>query len=227
MSWLAVLEIEVREVPVLEQPAPYQTLACAGGIEQVFPLDDLQRLFGARRQALFVNRRARRQPALQRLVLLIGQPGDGQWHALFWMRTSVPLKLGGHRAHVLAVQAQHDVFRQLGVRRQRGFVPQLQHARHQCRLTALSIEHRIEAFLLPGTFAEGVVKQSGSRRRFSALAVVDRHLACATAHPFATAQIELTSGVVARMASNALLSEYRLDIAAIRDRGLLRNGAPA
>jgi hypothetical protein len=48
--------------------------ARARGVEQVFPLHDLQRFFGARRQALLVDRRTGRQPALQGLVLLIGQP---------------------------------------------------------------------------------------------------------------------------------------------------------
>ncbi|MNL03784.1 hypothetical protein D3C87_1243320 [compost metagenome] len=200
---------------MLVQPATDQALPRAGSVEQVFPLDDLQRLFGAWRQALFVNRRTRGQPALQRLILLIGQPGHRQRHAFFRMRAGVAFELGGHRAQVFAVQTQDDVFRELGIRRQWRLVPKFEHARHQRSLAALGIEHRIEVFLLPGTFTEGIVKQSSGGCRLCALAIVDRHFARTTGRALTAAQIQLAGRVVAGVAGHALLGEDRLDITAI------------
>src|SRR5690606_9700417 len=104
---------------------------------------------------------------------------------------------------------------QFGVGRQRRLVAEFKHPRHQRSLTALGIEYRIEVFLLPGALAEGVVKQARGRCRLGAFAVIYRHLARATGGAFATAEIELTGRVIARMAGYALLGEDRLDISAV------------
>jgi hypothetical protein len=57
------------------------------------------------------------------------------------MGTGVFVELTRHRATVVAVEAQDDLFRQLGVRLQRRAMAQLQHARHQRSLAALGVEH--------------------------------------------------------------------------------------
>ncbi|MCY1249350.1 hypothetical protein D9M72_628750 [compost metagenome] len=93
----------------------------------------------------------------------------------------------------------------------------LQHPRHQCGLTALGIEHRIEALLLPGLFAGGVIEQSGRCNRLAAVTVVDRNFGCATCRALTAAQVELTGGVIAGVAGHALFSKDRLNVAAVGD----------
>jgi hypothetical protein len=76
----------------------------------------------------------------------------------------IGVELVGQRAHVVAAQAQDDLFGQLGVGRERGLVAQLEHARHQRGLAALVVEHRVEALLAPLLFA-GVIEQPGGGHR--------------------------------------------------------------
>ncbi|MNQ79022.1 hypothetical protein D3C85_939510 [compost metagenome] len=218
MPLLALLEIQVREEQVLEQPARHQAFAGTRGVEQVFPLHDLQGFPRAGRQPLFIDGRTRGQPALQGLVLLAGQAGHGQGHALFRVLFGIAVEFAGLRTQVGPVQAQNDVFRQLGVGLQGGLVPQFQHARHQPGLAALSIEYRIEVLALPGGLAKRVIVQAGRVRRLAAITGVDRRLARPPCRALATAQIELTGGVVAGMARHAFFREDRLDIAGIGDR---------
>ncbi|MNK86742.1 hypothetical protein D3C87_1066600 [compost metagenome] len=215
MPRLAILEVEMGEKPVLVQPAPHQTFPGARRIEQVFPLHHLQGFPGAGRQRLLIDRRAGRQPALQRLVLLVGQAGHRQRHALLRMLGGITVELRGHGTHVFPVQAQDDVLRQLRIRLQRSFVAKLQHPRHQCSLAALGIEHRIKALLLPGLFAGGVIEQSGRCNRLAAVTVVDRDFGCATCRALTAAQVELTGGVIAGVAGHALFSEDRLNVTAV------------
>ncbi|MNP46515.1 hypothetical protein D3C76_1405170 [compost metagenome] len=73
--------------------------------------------------------------------MLVGQAGDGQGHAFLGMGACVFVELIRHRAAVFTIEAQHDLFRQLGVGLQRCAVAQLQHARHQGSLAALGVEH--------------------------------------------------------------------------------------
>ncbi|MNP12776.1 hypothetical protein D3C76_1050270 [compost metagenome] len=219
MPRLAILEINVREKPVLEQPTPYQALPCARCIEQVFPLHHLQRFFRARHQGLFIDRRTGSQPALQRLVLLISQAGDRQGHAFLGVSAGISVELARQGAHVLAIETQDDVRRQFGIGLQRIAVPQFQHARHQCGLASLGVEHRIEAFLLPGALAERVKEQPARRDRLAAIAVIHRDFRRATGRALPAAQVELTGGVVAGVAGHALFSEDRLDVATVGNAG--------
>ncbi|MNE26059.1 hypothetical protein D3C80_1194100 [compost metagenome] len=217
MPRLTVLEVEMGQEPVLVQPAPHQAFPGSRRIEQVFPLHHLQGFPGAGRQRLLIDRRACRQPALQRLVLLVGQAGHCQRHALLRMLGGVAVELRGHGTHVFPVQAQDDVFRQLRVGLQRSLVAKLQHPRHQCGLVALGIEHRIEALLLPGLFAGGVIEQSGRCNRLAAVTVIDRDFRRAPHRALTAAQVELTGGVIAGVAGHALFSEDRLNVAAVGD----------
>jgi hypothetical protein len=141
MPAVSTFEIDVREKQVLVQPARHQSFTGARRVEQAFPLGDLLRLGGAGGQVLRIDRRSGRQPALQGLVLPVGQSGDGQWHAFFWVLPGVSGELAGHRAHILAADAQHDVVRHLGVRCERCVVAQFEHPCHQRRLTALNVQH--------------------------------------------------------------------------------------
>lgn len=96
---------------------------------------------------------------------------------------------------------------------------QLKHPRHQRSLTALSVKHGEEALLLPDMLAKGIVKQAGRCCGRSAIAIVDRHFGRATCRPFATAQVELTGGIVAGMAGHALFSKDRLNVPAVGNSG--------
>ena len=218
MPRLAVLEIDMRQEQMLEQPARHQAFPGARLVEQVFPLLHLQRFPGARRQALLVNRRAGGQPALQSLVLLIGQAGDRQRHAFLGVSAGIGIELAGRCAHIFAVEPQHNVVGQLGIGRQRRVVPQLQHARHQRSLAALGVQHRIEALLLPRLLTECVIKQPRSWRGLAALAVIHRHFACPACGALGAPEVELAGGVVAGVAGHAFLGEDRLDIAGIGNR---------
>ena len=71
------------------------------------------------------------QPGLHRGVLLVCQPGYGQWHALFGMVLSVSVELTRCRADILAIEAKDDFCRQFGIGGQRRTVAQLKHASHQ------------------------------------------------------------------------------------------------
>ncbi|MNV47921.1 hypothetical protein D3C71_1398050 [compost metagenome] len=131
MPGFTLLEVKMGEEPVFIQPAPHQALPGARRIEQVFPLDHLLRFLRTRGQGLLIDRCACGQPALQRLVLLVGQAGHRQWHAFLRVRSGVAIELRGHGTHILPVQAQDDVLRQPGVGLQGGVVAQFQHPRHQ------------------------------------------------------------------------------------------------
>ncbi|MNF84617.1 hypothetical protein D3C84_669870 [compost metagenome] len=226
MPRLAVLEIDVREKPVLVQPAPYQALPGTRRVEQVFPLHHLQRLFRARHEALLIDRRTGGQPALQRLVLLIGEAGDRQRHAFLRVGTRVAIKLGGHRAHVFPVQTQDDVFGQLGIGLQRRTVTQLKHARHQGRLIALGVEHRVKAHFLPGLLAARVIEQSSRCHGLAAITVIHRDFGRTARRTFATAEVELAGCIIAGMAGYTLFGEDRLDVAGVGNRRRTARGYP-
>ena len=151
--------------------------------------------------------------------MLVGQASDRQGHAFLGMRGGVLVELPRHRATVVTVQAQHDFLRQLGVRLQRRAMPQLKHARHQRGLTALGIEHGIETHALPRLRARGVIEQAGRVSGLAPLAVVHRQFARTAGCAFATAQIQLTGGVVAGVAGHAFFREDRLNVASKGDRG--------
>ncbi|MCY1310901.1 hypothetical protein D9M70_611430 [compost metagenome] len=90
---------------MLEQPAAHQAFPGARGIEQVFPLHHLQGFPGAGSQGLLIDGSACGQPALQGLVLLVGQAGDGQGHAFLGMAACVFVELIRHRAAVFTIEA--------------------------------------------------------------------------------------------------------------------------
>ena len=113
-------KVNVCQKQVFIQPTAYQRFGRTRAVEQRFPFLDLCRLLGAGLDRVVLNWRARRQPTLQGLVLGIGQAGDRQRHALTGMRLGIGVELAGQRADIFPVQAQHDVFRQLGVWLQRG-----------------------------------------------------------------------------------------------------------
>ncbi|MNP27312.1 hypothetical protein D3C76_1202110 [compost metagenome] len=215
MPRLAILEIDMRKKPVFEQPAPDQTLPGARGIEQVFPLHHLQRFFRAGHQRLLIDRRTGSQPALQRLVLLVGKAGDCQGHPFPGVSAGITVELARQGAHVVAIEAQDDVLGQPGIGLQRVGVTQFKHARHQCSLAALGVEHRIEAFMLPGALAKRVIEQTARRDRLAAFTVIHRDFRRAAGCTLCAAQVELTGRIVAGVAGHALFGEDRLDVATV------------
>ncbi|MNT06017.1 hypothetical protein D3C72_1406650 [compost metagenome] len=215
MSLFTADKINMGKKQVLVQPAADQRLGRAGTVQQCFPVGDLRRLGGAGLDRLVLYRRTCCQPALQGLILGIGQARDSQGHALFGMGTGIGVKFARLGAHVVAVKAQNDLFRQLGIGRQRRLVTQFEHPCHQCSLTALVVEHRVKALALPGFSAVCVIEQPGRGYSGAAIALIHRHLGGAARSTLGTAKVQLAGSIVAGVAGHAFLGEDRLDVPGI------------
>ncbi len=172
----------------------------------------MRRLADARGNRLLFDRGTGGQPAAQRLVFSVCQTGHRQRHALLRVGCGIGTEFARQRADVLAIEAQRDLIGDFAVGRQRRAAPQIEHARHQRRLTALSFQYRIEAFTAPCISVARIVKQPGGRNRFATLPLIDRNLARATAQPFPAAQIQLARRVIAGVAGNALLGKDWLNV---------------
>ncbi len=221
VTGFASLEIQMGNKEVLIEPARDQAAARARRIEQAFPLFDLRRFPGRGLQLSRLDRAALLQPALHGGVFLITEAGHRERHAAVPGLASIAIELVGQRAVVLPVDADIQLRRQLGIGRQRLAATQIQHARHQRRLIALGVEHRMEALASPGLLAFGVEKQASRGLGLGAYAVVHRQFVRTTLGTLAAAQIELARRVIAGMAGHALGGEDRLDIALIgEDFGL-------
>ena len=216
MPRFAAVEVHMGEEQVLVQPAADKCLFGTGAVEQRLPLGDLACLRRAGMQGLVFDLGTLGEPALQGVVLLIGQAGDRQRHALARVRASVGIELVGQRAHVLSLNAEHDVAGQLGIGGQRRLVTQFQHALHQRRLATLIVEHGIEAFLAPACLVLGIVEQPCGCDGLAALALVHRDFGGSSDRAVRAIQFELARGIVARMARDAFLGEDRLHIAGVR-----------
>ncbi|MNC24449.1 hypothetical protein D3C75_725040 [compost metagenome] len=223
---LTAHKMDVGQEQMLIEPAADQGLGRTRAVEQRFPVGDLRSLGGAWPDRLVLHRGTGGKPALQRLVLGRGKAGDRQWHALLGVGTGVGVELARQRAHVVAVQAQDDFLGQLGVGRERGLVPQLEHARHQRGLAALVVEHRVEALLAPFALAVGVVEQPRGGHCLAALALVHRYLGGSAHRAFGAFQLQLAGGVVAGVAGHALLGEDRLNVPGVGNSRARLGGLP-
>ena len=210
-----VVKIGMGEEQVLVQPARHQGFGGTRAVEQFLPLGNLRGLDRSGLDGVLINFRALGQPGLHSAVLLVGQAGHGQRHTLFGMALGIGIELAGRRADVLAVQAQDDFFGQFGIRGQRRAVPQLQHARHQGRLRALGVEHRVKTLVAPFSGAAGIVEDPRGGHGIDAITFVYRHLAGTPGRALRTAQVQLAGGVVAGMAGHAFFGKDRLYVPGI------------
>ncbi|MCY1428064.1 hypothetical protein D9M71_439350 [compost metagenome] len=226
VALLATDAVDMCQEQMLVQPTADQRLGGARAVEQFFPLGDLPGFGRARLDRLVLHRRTGRQPAAHGVVFLVGQPGHRQRHALLGVGAGIGVELMGQGAHVVAVQAEDDLLGQLGVGRERGLVPQLQHARHQRGLAALVVEHRVETLVAPLALAVGVVEQPRGGHRLAPLALVHRDLAGPAYRAFRAFQLELAGGVVAGVAGHALLGEDRLNVPGVGNSRARLGGLP-
>ncbi|MCY1408466.1 hypothetical protein D9M71_237860 [compost metagenome] len=226
MPRLAAAKINVGQKQVFVEPTPHQRLGSTRTVEQGFPVGNLRSFFGAGHDGVLLHRCPGGEPALQGLVLRIGQAGDRQRHALLGVRLGIGVELPRLWAHIGAIEAQHNLLRQLGIGLQRRVVPLFEHARHQRGLAALGIQYRVKTFAAPTRSAVGIKEQPRRRLGDAAAAVVHRHFRGAPCGPLGTAQVELAGGIVAGVAGHAFLGEDGLDIPDIGDRGGCKRGLP-
>ncbi len=226
VALLATNEIDVRQEQVLVQPAADQRLGGTRAVEQLFPVGNLLGFGRAWLDRLVLDGCTGGQPVAHGVVFLVGQAGHRQWHAFLGVSAGIGIELMRQRAHVVAVQAQDDFLGQLGIGRERGLVPQLEHARHQRGLAALVVEHRVEALLAPLALAMGVVEQPRGGHCLAALALVHGNLGGAAHGAFGAFQLQLAGGVVAGVAGHAFLGEDRLNVPGVGNGRARLGGLP-